>query len=128
MTLISPLSSSFNDNCDQQQHLLYKKSFNQYKPRQIATSVEYLMSEAHPDQNSSIDHHQPISFLITAYHDKDRGYHHNQEHHDHDQQVHDVNVSPGIPEASIEWGQNSRLVANGTSILNLWDSPLFQVT
>jgi len=34
----------------------------------------------------------------------------------------------GIPEASIEWGQNSRLVANGTSILNLWDSPLFQVS
>ena len=37
-----------------------------------------------------------------------------------------VNV-PGIPEALIEWGQNSRLVANGTNVLNLWDSPLFQV-
>ena len=61
-----------------------------------------------------------------SYHCKswpNHGYHHNQDHH-----VHDVNVSPGIPEASIEWGQNSRLVANGTSILNLWDSPLFQVT
>ena len=63
MTLISPLSSSFNDNCDQQQHLPYKKSFNQYKPRQIATSVEYLMSEAHPDQNY---HHQLI--IINRFH------------------------------------------------------------
>ena len=33
----------------------------------------------------------------------------------------------GIFEASIAWGQNSWLVANGTSLLHLWDSPLFQV-
>ena len=29
----------------------------------------------------------------------------------------------GIPEARITWDQNSRLVANGTSLLNVWDSP-----
>ena len=32
----------------------------------------------------------------------------------------------GIPEARVTWGQNSRLVANGTSLLNVWDSPVFQ--
>ena len=44
-------------------------------------------------------------------------------------QIYDIfsTIFAGIPEASITWGQNSRLVANGTSLLHLWDSPLFQV-
>jgi len=34
----------------------------------------------------------------------------------------------GIPEASITWGQNNRLLANGTSLLNIWDSEFFQIS
>ena len=33
----------------------------------------------------------------------------------------------GIPEAGITCGQNDRLLANGTSLLNIWDSELFNV-